>query len=422
MDKTGGSDYHLLKKPRVFYGYWIVAATLLCTVILSGSAFFFFILFVKSLEADFGLSRAGIMTAFTIWVLILGLASPFIGIVVDRYGVRIVIFTGALIAGLGFVLLSLMNDLWQFYIGWAVVGIGGAAMGIVPATAVVSNWFKKRRGLAIGAMSMGLGAGGFVMAPLIGGYLIPNFGWRSSYLVLALIIWVFVIPLALLVIKTKPADMGLYPDGIATPETEAMTGTSKGLTLKMALATSSFWLIAISFLLHQFSQVGIIQSQTPYLEDVGFSAATAAAALGGFGIMGAIGFLGFGWLCDHISAKYACSISLVLQLAAVIILMGIEPTSPLAMIWLYVVIMGLGGSAFLPTMSMLVSTHFGPASYGVIFGVVIFIQDIGGAAGPLTAGYMYDTMNTYHWVFILFLVAFVIALLTILVLRRPKSV
>jgi len=219
--------------------------------------------------------------------------------------------------------------------------------------------------------------------------------------------------------------MGLYPDGMPAPEavavTEASLSASEGLSLKMALATPALWLIAVSFLASAFSHVGIIQNQVPYLEDIGFPVVAAAGALGGVGLGSLIGKLGFGWLCDRIQPKYACCISLVLQLVSIIILMSVQPVSPLAIIWLYAIVMGLGGGGWLPTMSMLISASFGSASYGAVFGMVIFAQSIGIATGPLMAGYMYDTMNTYHWAFIILSALYIVAIPAVLAVRRPKS-
>jgi len=416
-----GEKVHFSKKPKVFYGYWIVVATFFCVFITSGCGFYAFSLFVKPLEADFGWGRGVIMAASTIYFMVVGVAAPFVGRLVDRYGASKVIAIGAFIAGLGFILLRLMNNLWYFYGGWTVVGVGMAAAGIVPAATLVSNWFKERRGTAIGIMSAGVGAGGFVLAPLIGGYLIPNFGWRASYLALALLTWAVVIPLALLVIRTKPADMGLYPDGVEAPEAAALLSSSEGLTPKMALATSAFWLIAVSFLTSTFGQVGILQNQVPHLEDMGFPAAMAATTLSVVGLGSLIGKFSFGWLCDQIQAKYAWCICLGFQLASIIMLINIGPASSRAIIWLYAIVMGLGSGGWLPIMSMLVSSTFGLASYGTIFGMVTFAEQTGTATGPLTAGYMYDTMNTYHWAFIIFLLLCIVATATILGVRRPKS-
>jgi MFS family permease len=392
----------------------------------NGCGYYAFSLFVRPLEAEWGWGRGEIMIAFTILYLFIGIASPFIGRAVDHYGVRKVISIGALMAGVGFVFLSQMRDLWYFYVGYAVIGVGLAAIGILPASAVVSNWFKRKRGLAIGIMSTGVGAGGFVLAPVVGGYLIPNFGWRASYLALAFLIWLLIIPLALLVIKTKPAEIGLFPDGAEAPKvvnvmTEAHLLASDGLTLKMAFPTSAFWLIGVSFLLSGFSQSGITLSQVPYLEDIGFPIVTAVSALGAVGLGSLIGKFGFGWLCDRIPAKYACCIGLVLQLAASIILISVGLASPLAIIWLYAIVMGLGIGSWMPTMSMLTSTNFGLASYGAIFGVLNLVFCISAATGPLIAGYIYDTMNTYYWAFIIFIALYAIAIPAILGVQRPKS-
>ena len=413
-----------IRKPKIFYGYWIVVATFFCLFVYSGAGFFAFSLFVKPLETDMGWTRGGIMAAFTIFLVIVGVASPFVGRLIYRYEARKVIATGALIVGIGFISVSQVNNLGYFYVSYALIGIGMAAIAHVPSTTIVSNWFKKRRGTAIGLMSTGIGAGGFALAPLVGGLLIPNFGWRVSYIVLGLLTWVLVIPLVLLVVRTKPADMGLFPDGrqapAATEVTEASSPTAKKITLKMALATSSFWLISVSFLAGCFSQVGILQTQAPYLQDINFPEALAAGTLGIYGLVSVFGKIGFGWLCDRIPAKYAWCIGSGIHVVGVIILMSIEPASPLALIWLFVILTGLAGGSWLPTMAMLVSTNFGLSAYGAIYGMVALFQSIGIATGPLMAGVMYDIMGNYYWAFIVFLASAVVAIPAILAVRRPR--
>ncbi len=415
----------LSKKPKFFYGYWIVVATFVCAFMDSAAGYYAFSLFVRPLEAAFGWSRGEIMVGWTARYLGVGLVSPFIGRLVDRYGARRVIAIGAIVAGFGFVFLSQMQNIWYFYIGWIIIGIAMAATGLIPASAVVSSWFTKRRGTALGIMGVGFGAGG-VLSPLIGGYLIPTFGWRISYLALAPLMWVL-FPLALLVIKTKPADMGLYPYGVEAPEAvaedkaKALPSTSKGASLKMALATSGFWLIAVSFLLGSFGETGVTQSQVPYLEDIGFPAAIAAATLAVVGIVSAIGKFIFGWLCDRIAPKYARTIGLGSLIAATSILVNVRLASPPALLWLYAAIKGFGAGSWLPTVSMLISTTFGLASYGVILGMVAFAQSIGNGAGPLFAAYMYDVTGSYYWAFIIIIALVVVAIIAVVAVRRPES-
>ncbi len=417
------SGPHPSKKPKVFYGYWIVVATFLFASIYSGCGFYAFSLFVIPLQTDLGWDRGEVMATLTIFFLISGLSAPLVGRIIDRYGARRIMASGALVAGIGYALVGLTNDLWYFYATYVIIGIGMAAMGMVPITAVVSNWFEKRRGMAIGIMSAGLGAGGFALSPLVGGYLIPSFGWRISYLALAVFVWLL-IPLALLVIKTKPADMGLYPDGRqapeATPNDKSPALISGGLTSRMALVTSTFWLMAFSFFTHGFSEISILQNHVPYLEGIGFSAVLVAGVHGIVGLWSLIGKFGFGWLCDRILPKYACAIGIGLQVVGTILLMSIQPASPTALLWLYAFIMGLGVGGWLPTMAMLVSTNFGLIAYGAIFGMISLSQSVGGAPGPLVAGYIYDATGAYQWVFIIVIALYIVSMLSILAVRRPK--
>lgn len=413
----------IAKKPRFFYGYWIVLVAFLCLFIQSGIGYFGFSLFVRELQGAMGWGRGEIMAGFTILYLVVGGTAPFIGRVVDRYGARRVIATGALIAGLGFIWLSRLDGLWQFYTGYAIIGAGITAMGQVPTSAVVSNWFKKKRGLAIGIMAMGVGGGGFAMAPLIAGYLIPTFGWRDSYMILAFIVWAVVIPVVLLVLKMRPADMGLNPDGVPDePVTEGKKPAivSGGLSLRMAVAVPAFWLISLSFFFSTMSHTAILQNQVPHLEDIGFPVAAAAAALGTVGLCSAVAKLAFGWLCDRILPRYACVIGLGMQVVGVAMLLGIRAESSPALVWAYAIVMGLGVGSWLPTMSMLTSSTFGLAAYGAIFGMVSLAQGVGTAAGPLIAGTMFDIMNTYNWAFILFIALYAIAIPAVLAVRRPR--
>jgi MFS family permease len=418
IEKTSPS-----KKPEVFYGYWILVVAFLSVFIFSGCSVGVFSLFVKPLQTEFGWGRGEIMVAFSVLFLAMGAAAPFIGSLIDRYGAKGVISVGALIGGLGFASLNLMHNLWHFYVAYAVIGVAMAAIGQVPASALVSNWFKKRRGTAIGIMSTGIGAGVLALAPLFGGYILPNFGWQASYLALAILTWIL-IPLVLLVVRTKPADMGLYPDGIENSEGMAKAKaslTAKGFSLKMASGTAAFWLIAITFFITGFSALGVVQNQVPHLQDIGYSLATAASALTGLGLGSAIGKFIFGWLCDQIPAKYACTISCALLVIGTIILLSLKPASPSAIIWLYAIIFGLGNGGWLPTMSMLINVNFGLASYGAIFGMITLIQNLGGAIGPFFGGYMYDIMNTYYWAFIIFLASYAVAIPAVLAVHRPKS-
>ncbi len=405
-----------------FYGYWIVLAAFLCNIITFGCGFYSFSLFVTPLQQQLGWGRGDVMAGFTIFFLTMGLVSPQAGRLVDRYGARVVMVVGAAVAGVGFVVLSFMGTLWHYYLGYAIIGLGMAGTGQIPTSAVVSNWFVKRRGAAVGFMAAGVGAGGLVLAPVVGTYLLPSLGWSTSFLVLGALCWAVIIPLAAIVIRTRPEEKGLRPYGAeesVTPRLDSPRLSKVGIPLKLAIATMTFWLIFITFLMSQFAQVGTIQNQVPLLEDAGFPVAVTAGALGVVGLVSAFGKFGFGWLCDRIQPKNALAIGLVFQVVAIIVLMSVRPGTPTSTAWLYAAAMGLGTGSWLPTMSMLVSGYFGLAHYGAIFGAVTIPYAVGSAVGPLAAGRMYDASGSYDVVLVLFLALYLVSIVTILVTRRP---
>ncbi len=411
------------RKGRVFYGYWLVAATFLFMLLSYGCGSFVFSLFVNPLQSAFGWGRGQVMVGFTIFFLVQGLVSPLVGRLVDRNGPRGVIALGAVTTGLGFVLASYTSSLVVFYVSYVIIGAGSAGMGIVPCSAVVSNWFKRKRGMALGVMSAGLGAGGVVMAPLVA-RLLETSDWRTAYLTMAIIIWVVSIPLALALIRTRPSDMGLHPDGDAVSSDGARASTStgsggKGLSLRQASKTAAIWLIGISFFVSGFSNTGALHAPVPFLEDIGFPTAIAASALGTLGLGSATGKIFFGWLCDRIPPKRACALGLALQLGGILVLLTIHADSPLALIWAYALLLGFGVGSWFPTMSMLVSRTFGLAYYGAVFGVIAFLESAGTAIGPLFAGLMFDATGTYYHAFVTFALLYAVAIPAILLVKRP---
>ena len=411
------------RKPTIFYGYWLVAVAFIFMLLSYGCGSFVFSLFVNPLQATFGWSRGQVMVGFTLFFSVQGLVSPLIGRLVDRYGPRTVIPVGALAMSLGFLLASRATDLTMFYAGYVVIGAGSSGMGIVPCSAFISNWFRRRRGTALGVMAAGMGAGGFVMAPVVA-HLLQGFGWRPTYLAMAVIICVVTIPLALLFVRTSPSDRGLHPDG--DPEPAHANGSAlgrqtdlRGLTLRQASKYAAIWLLGLSFFVSGFSNTGALHAPVPFLEDIGFPTATAAAALGTLGLGSATGKVFFGWLCDRVSPKRAAALGLGLQLGGVLVLLSIRADSPLVLIWVYALLLGFGIGSWLPTMSVLVSSNFGLAYYGSVFGVIAFLESAGTSVGPLFAGLMFDATGTYYYAFLTFAVLYAVAIPAILLIKRP---
>jgi OFA family oxalate/formate antiporter-like MFS transporter len=331
---------------------------------------------------------------------------------------------GALSVCIGYILLSQMDNLWQYYVGYAFIGSGFAAIGPVTTTLVVSNWFSRRRGVAIGIMSMGAGTAGIIFTPLVIIHLLPNIGWSNTYITFAAITGGLAIPLSLIVIRTEPADMGLLPDGREVSVIDGINGiettSTEGLPFRSALATQAFWLLAVAILFIH-THMGVMQNQIPHLEDLGFPAGIVASAMSIVAVMSTVGTLVFGWLCDKIQVKLASIIGATLIVLSIIILINIKASSPACFIWAYSTILGLGIGGWMPTMSLLASTNFGLVAYGTIYGVLNAFQSIGAATGPILAGYLYDTTNTYQWAFIIIVIIVVLGIPLVLAIRRPAS-
>ena len=412
------------RKGRIFYGHYLVAVTFIFLVVFNGCGVFSFSLFVKPLEEALGWGRGEVMAGFTLFYLMVGLGSPVAGRFVDRFGARPVIPVGAVMMGLGFLLVSRMSELYLFYLGYVIVGLGAAAIGPVPCSAVISNWFKRKRGTALGLMAAGIGAGGVVVAPFAG-FMLSHFDWRTAYLSLGILAMVVTIPLALIVIRTRPSEMGLYPDGdkgpVGVPEdAKRRGGALEGRTLKQAMRTPVFWLIAVSFCGYTFASMGVLQSTVPFLEDIGFPVTTAASAIGAIGFGSAVGKILFGWLCDRMPANRAFAIGLALLLAGVLVIFTVRADSSLALIWTYALLFGLGAGAWLPTLSVLASVNFGLLYYGAVFGALNMAQSMGTATGPLFAGLMHDATGSYIGAFTVAAVLLFLCIPAILLVKRPK--
>ena len=412
-------------KSRFFYGYMILATGFLCMMIMSGCNVYSFGLYVKELEGEFGWNREGIMLASTISTLIHATSSLGVGRIIARTGSKKMMIVGALLGSLSFALVAYMKELWQFYLFYGLSGIGFAGMGFIPISALTLAWFRKRRGMAVGITGVGIGVGGFIMPLLLGSYIIPTFGWRMGFLVSAILVSVVVVPLALFVIREKPEEMGLQPDGDTdSPEevaAKAARASTDGISLKEAVKTPAFWLISLTGLAFGYTSQSLIQHQMAHLQDSGITLAVAAGALSVTGIANAIGKFGFGYACDYVKPKYTRALGLAFALVAVLLLMNLDSSSSTLAIGVYGVFVGLSMGSWLPSMSMLVSSNFGLLAYGVIFGFTSLFNQLGSSVGPLITGRIYDTQGSYYNAFIVFIVLCAVGTLTTLFIQRPKS-
>jgi len=421
---------YMIAKPKLFYGWWIVAVSLVVLFITIGFTFYTFGVFFTPLIAEFGWSRATLSAAMSIFLLAWGLASPFVGRLTDRYGPRRVIISGAIALGISFSMLSLSSALWQLYLLYACVGVAAATCSEIPVSAAVSNWFEKKRGIAMGITTSGIGFGGLFLAPSVG-QLILRFGWQAAFLTMGLLTWAFIIPLVVVMMRTRPQEMGLLPDGerdltavkVSEPlPSQSGVASSKNSNLSrrptgIPTRTKELWLTGFAFSLVSFGIVSMTTHVVPFIIDMGIPLATAATALGMTAGIGILGKVGFGYFADRLSSKWVMLACIALQAGGVVILMQ---SRDLGMVWVFVVVYALGSGGMNTLRPLVIGNFFGIATFGRTFGLVELIRRFGAAAGPFAAGYIFDITGSYHSAFITIIAAYLAAMVVLFIIRPVK--
>jgi len=403
---------------HIFHGWWIVAVGMTCLLLAGGIGFYSFGAFFLPLIHEFGWSRGQLSLAMTI-ASVLGVAAPVVGFWVDKYGARIVMAVGAMVTGAAFALLGFTHSLWYFYLMCLILASGHFGILNIPVTKVVSNWFVERRGLAMGITLTGFGMGGLSMLP-VASWLIAIFGWRMAYHILGLIILVVLTPLSLFVIRDRPGEMGLLPDGKSAQQKVERTSTDEapvGWSLSGALRAKSFWLIVGAFTLAYFGTAAVIAHAIPFFQDMGLSPQLAATMLGSATGVSILSRVAAGYVADRLSVRYVTIFAFLLQLLALVLLL--EAGSP-AMLWVFVVVFGLAMGAMFAVEPLVVSTYFGLASFGAIYGGLWALEAAGWAGGAPLAGYIFDISGSYDLAFIIFIAATLLAMVLISLVRTPQ--
>jgi MFS family permease len=412
---------------RTFYGWWIVGGSFLILFITVGIGLYVPPVFLVPLQDHFGWSRAAIAGGGALAAVAIGILSPLVGVWIDRYGARRVMTAGALLMGSAFAALSLIQSLWHLYVVNLLAAVGTACVAWIPNQALVSSWFSRRRGLAMGIALAGIGFGGMAMAPLAG-LLIARLGWRLAYATLSALLLLVVVTIIRAVVRSRPADLGLRPDGeppeAGTGEPSREGGAREGSegpapTFRDFARTRAFWILSIANLFSVFASLSIVAHLVAFLSDLGFRTQVAATALGLAIGASVAGRVLFGLLADRFAKRSVMCAALLLHGLSVLCLLFIRAPGALPT---FVILfgMGLGGGAVL--VPLLVGELFGLASFGRILGLVTVSATLGAAVGPVLTGRIYDVTGSYELAFVLHTVAFAVAAGAVLFLRRPAVV
>lgn len=408
-------------KEKIFYGWVVVASSLIIGTVIWGIRFSFGVFF-KSIESKFGLSRMATSGVFSVYTILYAVFGVLGGWVLDKYGPRTITFLMGLFAGLSLLLTSQASSPWQLFISYSLLlGVGTGATYIV-LMSTTARWFEKKRGLAMGIVGAGSGVGMMAMAPFAS-YLISNFGWQTSNIIMGLIAWLVVIPLSML-LKRDPSQIGLLTDGVAPDagkvEIQAKEGNNQtvGFSLLQASRTRSFWLLWLIWLMYPSGLHLITTHIVPRATDIGISAMEAAVVISMIGGSHILGTLLVGKVSDNIGRKVPAIFCAILQAGAMALLIWAQD---LWVFYLFAVVYGLAYGGLSLTVVALVGDIFGLRNMGIIMGILNIAWGVGSAVGPFIGGFIFDATNSYATAFLLGTLTLLLTALLLALIRQEDG-
>ena len=390
-----------LRRPRVFYGWYVVGALFMTNFAVHATGMFSFGVFLRPISEDLEVSRGALSWALTVRLLASGVTSLLIGRLLDRHGARLLIPVAAAVAGTAMLTLGLVEHFWQFFLLFTVVGLSGVtAPGNLLTTVPVAKWFVHKRGRATSFASAGLGIGGTVFAP-VHTLLIDSFGWRTAWVASGVILMVIVIPITLTFVRRTPEDMGLRPDGARdeapfdSPQgapSPARSQEEAAWTVREALRTATLWKVLFVYMFVAFSVGGFMVHRMPFWEDRGFDRTLIAATFALDAAVFFVAILTAGFLVERFSPRYVGAVAMTGQLTGVVLTILFDATWAL---WAAAFAVGAGAGTNAVVQVHIWPTYYGRAFIGAIRGIVLPTTLAGQALGAPFAGYVFDAFGTY---------------------------
>ena len=406
----------------MYYGWLIVAAAFVMLFFSTGIGFYSFSVFLIPLERSFEASRTAITGVNSFVAIMGGFAAPATGALLHSLGPRIVIGGGAILTGAAYLLLSKSTELWHLYVLGILLGTGLSATTLVPAQSLVANWFAKKRGTAMGITMMGVAVGGIVFSPLAH-HLIEAFDWRQTYVLFGLAIPVVIVPLAVLVIRRSPEELGLRADGEVadgTPDSEPL-----GLTVAESVRTVSFWLLfSVQFFMTM--AIGIVTAHIVAIVTAsGFGTAVGdtTARLEGarttsyFLAASIPGRILCGSLAERFSKRGVMAAAYVVLIASGLTLMRLESFGTL---YAFVILYGLGLGVVV-VFSLLVADNFGLKAFSTLIGIMNVPFTLGAALGFISAAKLFDVTGSYSSVLSMQMSLFALCAVLALLAKPPRK-
>ncbi len=399
----------------LFYGYIVVAAALLATVIDYGARLTIGVFF-KPMLNEFDWSRALTSGAVTLSMLAQGTGAIFMGRLNDKFGPRFVMTLCGCLIGAGYLLMAMIHSVWQLYLFYGViVGLGMSGV-FTSLLSTVARWFVKWKGLMTGIVAAGTGIGQ-LLAPPIANWLISVYDWRLAYTLIGGLVLAAGIVLARF-LKRDPARMGLVPYGGNQAEQPKSGSSDRGLPVSEVIRTRQFWLLIVTYFAFGYLLMAIATHLVPHITDLGISSAAAANIFALCGLFTAIGCIALGTAADRLGHRRSLVIYFIVMVASLLCLTQFTTLWPFVP---FAVFFGLSSGGVVPIESMILVDLFGIKSHGAILGTITFGFACGGASGPFFSGYLFDLTGNYQLAFLVCTIFAAIGLISCALIKPIAS-
>jgi OFA family oxalate/formate antiporter-like MFS transporter len=429
------STYSRARTSRVFYGWYIVAVGFLSYLVCAFHMSSTLSVFLKPLTEDLAVSRGVFSLLRSGEILIGACVAPFVGPLVDHYGGRWLMAGGALLAGIGFLLMSQVTQFWHFLmLRWLFVTVGGVFLCQMVVTVTISRWFVKKRGRAIAIASLGQGLSKTAI-PLVTATLFVWIGWRLTWAAFGVLTLILVVIPAVVFMRRSPEEMGLHPDGAKDVPMRSNAGLAVSdaagqraverddeqdvtWTRREVVRTRTFWLACFMFSMANVGIAGLNLHVFTYILDMGYPGLVAATAMSIIAATQLASTLVWGFVSERIEIRKSTMLMFLIQGGGLAIAIS---TTYLATLYtgFFFYGIGLGGSWVLQ--ELIWAHYFGRLSLGTVRGLGILITNGVGAAGAPFFGFVFDATGSYMLSFVLFVAAVLLSAFLSLLLRAPSK-
>ena len=404
----------------VFYGWYIAAGGGALSLVAFGIASLGLGVLIEPMQQELGWSIAAISLGFSLRSFEQGLLAPISGVLVDRLGPRRMILSGVLLLAGGLLLFSQAHSLFVYYAASIIAALGQSLCMGVPINATMMNWFQRKRARAMGIVAAGRGAGYFIV-PLFA-LLVTAAGWREALVVAALLIFVIGIVFALIV-RDRPEQFGLLPDGEAAPRPDASrpaTSSLVGASVSEALRGRIFYLLTLSTGFAAGQSIAWTVHQVPHMTHSGFSLPEAGLIVAIYGVVQVAMRPAVGWLADLVGRHQLYIASFLLQGVGLVFFAQLS-TDRLWLLPLYYLTYATGHAIWVILFITAVADHFGPRRFGTLQGLASTLTMPFGMLGPFLAGLAFDEFGSYVLIFMIYAPLTALAAIFVILAGRPRG-